>query len=160
MKVPVKVVFCQVVLCLFVSLSTVPLEGRESGLISPNVARRNGLDRVWATQIEVGRNRGQVAHVTIHVSTIHKRTIFEVLHDGEPIVVSENQLSPSGQPFGVEGAKKFAEDRVIELKSLGQGGKAPSIVRRDVPEITLYATTSLGILQAIDGETGKSKWIA
>ena len=76
-----------------VSLVTGGASARDNlGIIAPDVARRNGLDRVWATQVEVGRNRGQVASVTPHVSTTQKITVFEVVHEGTPLVISERQL--------------------------------------------------------------------
>ncbi|MBM4003218.1 MAG: PQQ-like beta-propeller repeat protein [Planctomycetes bacterium] len=136
-------------------------EAQSSGILSPNLARRYGLDRVWATQVEVGRDRGGVVHITPHVSSIRKRTIFDVVHAAGTLSISEQQLSPQGLPFGIDGARKYAEDRVKELAAKQPANAdPPRIESRDVPEITLYAATSLGAVHAIDAETGKTKWVA
>jgi len=141
-------------------LSTLSAFGQVRGILPPNVARQNGLDRVWATQIDVDRTRGRVADVTVQVSSTRKQTIYEITSEGRTSIVSELQLDPNGRPLGVDGAKKYAEDRVKEMKSKSKDPSAEfSIRRRDVPEITLYATTNLGAIHAIDGETGKTKWV-
>jgi len=133
---------------------------QNSGILPPNLARRHGLDRVWATQVEVGRDRGGVVHVTPQVSSTRKQTVFDVVHAAGVLSISEQQLSPQGRPFGIDGARKYAEDRVKEFATKQPlNTDPPRIEMREVPEITLYAATSLGAVHAIDAETGKTKWV-
>lgn len=127
-----------------------------SGLISPTEARRVGLERAWFTQVELDRSRGRVTYATQYVSTTRALNLFEVVYDGRKERFSEKQLDTFGQEVGVEGAQKLADERVQALKDKGLD---PELITRRVPEITLYVATDQGVVHAIDGETGRTRWV-
>jgi len=133
----------------------------ESGLLSPNVIRRQGLDRMWHTQIEVDRGRGQVVNVTPYVNHTRTTTLFEVTFDRRRFLISENDKDAFGERLGVNGAKLKAEEQLVELKKLYPDVTSqPTYEMILSPEITLYASTNRGVVHAIDGETGKTRWVA
>lgn len=127
----------------------------QSGLISTSDASRAGLKRAWYTHIQVDRAKGTLAYITQFISPTKATTIFEINHDGGQIVISEKHLDPFGLPWGKEGAKKQAEEKIAELKNLGQN---PKLTVQTVPEITLYIATDRGVVHALDGETGRTRW--
>lgn len=130
-------------------------EIRQSGLIAPAEASRAGLKRAWYTHIQVDRAKGQLAYITQFISPTKSTTLFEITHDGGQIVISEKHLDPFGNPWGVEGAKQKAEEKVAELKNLGQN---PKLTEHTVPDVTLYIATDRGVVHALDGETGRTRW--
>lgn len=132
----------------------------ESGLLAPNVIRRHGLDRMWHTQIEVDRGQGQVLFVVPHLNATRSTTLFEVTFQNRRVLISEYDRDAFGERLGVEGAKARAEEQVAEFKTLYPNVKAAATYEMIVsPEVTLYASTNRGVLHAIDGETGRTRWV-
>lgn len=132
-----------------------------SGLLPPSLARRNGLERIWHTQIEVDRGRGRVVHVTPYVNRSRVLALYEVTFDRQRYRITENDLNPFGERIGPEGAKLAAEAKAAELQKLYPGVKTPPTIEPILaPEITLYASTNRSVVHAIDGETGKTRWVA
>jgi outer membrane protein assembly factor BamB len=129
----------------------------ESGLISSVAANRSGLERAWFTQVELDSSHSKVSYVTLYVSSSVSKTIHEVSHDRGKELFSDRELDNFGEPLGVEGAKKLADEKVRELTALGFN---PKLETRLMPEITLYVVTDHGLVQAIDGETGRTRWSA
>ena len=138
----------------------VQAQGGRSAVFSPNVARQYGLEHVWSTQIQVDRSRGRVFSVNPYVSTTKAHTLFEVTYEFGKVTFSETQLDQFRQPLGIEGAKEKAETRAEEIKKLFPESKIePTVSKRVIPEILLYAVTELGTIHALDGETGRTKWV-
>lgn len=136
------------------------------GVISSDATRRLGLERVWFTHVELGAALGRVAGTWQHVSVTKVHTVFEVIYDNRSHLFSELDRDAFGVKLGVERAKQLAEAKLTALSD--QIAKAekkrpvppPVLEIRVVPEITIYVSSERGTLQAIDGETGKTKWVS
>lgn len=85
-------------------------------LISPMQARRYGLDRIWFTQVELDAARGRIKDIQYFVSSAQSYTIHEVQYRERKRVFTERDVDEFGQPVGVEGAKKLAEEYLDDLK--------------------------------------------
>ncbi len=131
---------------------------RVTGLISPPDARRYGLNVRWVTTVQVNPSVARVAGMKMHVDSKRAHTYFEVIADGARTVFSERRLDAYGEPLGVEGAKKAAEEYGELLKS--RGAKEVEVQQRVVAHMVLYVLTDAALLQAIDAETGKTLWRA
>ena len=99
--------------------------------------------------------QGRVTHLTQHVSSSEFVTIFEVVFPGGKFAYRETDLDRNGKPVGKDQAKKLASVKLKDLQSLKVDAKAEVQL---VPKITLYAVTDAGLIQAIDGETGRTRW--
>jgi outer membrane protein assembly factor BamB len=115
--------------------------------------------------VELGAALGRVSGTWQHVSATNVHTVFEVIYDNRSYLFSELDRDAFGVRLGVERAKQLAEEKLASLTA--QVAKAekrravpePILETRVVPEITIYVTSERGSLQAIDGETGKTKWV-
>jgi len=143
---------------LLLCLTCLPAAGQApvsaSGLIAPNLARQHGLKRAWYAQVALDRARSRVEYVTLHVSMSHTYQAHQVVHPGGTMTFTERDVDRYGRVVGPERARQAA---VAARTELGQGGAA-TLNSFDVPEVTLYAQTTSGMLHAIDGETGKTRW--
>ena len=128
---------------------------RRSGLIPIEATQRYGLKRAWRAQLEVDRSRGRLGGISLHVSSTKAHTVFELRYEGGKLEFSERQLDPFGKPVGVDGARKLATEKINELKAAKIESKLITYV---VPEISLFAVTDRAIVQALDGETGRTRW--
>jgi outer membrane protein assembly factor BamB len=128
-----------------------------TGLVSEIQAKRNGLERVWFSQIQLDPGRSRVAGLMLHVSSSHAMTTYEINHKGGRVRFASNQFDHLGREIGDEGAKDLAERNMLLLKA---AGLEPKLERRVRPEITLYGSSDRGMIHAIDGETGRTKWEA
>jgi outer membrane protein assembly factor BamB len=133
------------------------------GLIGPDTLAPLGLEMAWSTTITVDRGSDRVVDVTQHVSLNLSQTIYEFTFDRQLYSISERDRDAFGKVLGPAGAKKAAEMKWAQIKAeyVFQGlpePPAPQIIQRFVPEITLFATTQRGMLHAIDGNTGKTRW--
>jgi len=127
-----------------------------NGIVSPTAASRLGLKRAWFTQIELDRSRARVSHVRQHVSKNRFATKFVVTWpDGEE-VYTETSVDQFGDPLGLEGAEKAAKARVTELKDQDIQADLETVM---VPEVTIYVSTDRATLHALDGATGRTKWV-
>lgn len=133
------------------------------GLIGPDTLAPLGLEMAWSTTIDVDRGSDRVVDVTQHVSLNLSQTIYEFPFDRQIYSISERDRDAFGKVLGPAGAKKAADMKWAQIKAerVFQGlpePSAPQIIQRVVPEITLFATTQRGMLHAIDGNTGKTRW--
>ena len=124
-------------------------------LLPPDQMRQLGLERMWFTQIDVDAGYGRVRHLTQHVSSTKSVTFHQIRYDGGRFVATERELDLLGKPIGPEQAKKRAEVKLGDLTNLKLNPKLETIT---VPQITLYAVTDSGVIQAIDAETGRILW--
>ena len=141
------------VLAMATSLATAQVASL--ALVSQATANRYGLERAWFTQIELDRARGRVAHITQHVSSTQGCTAFVVQYDGGKAVFTEHDRGPTGEAIGKEAARKMAAQKLEELK---QANRNPQLTTQLIPEITLYVMTDQAVVQAIDAETGRTRW--
>lgn len=139
--------------------STASAQSMGSGLMPSNVARRYGLESAWQTQVEVGRSRGRVRYVTPYVSTSRMQTIVEVFQGPSRWLFTEHDRDAFMQPLGPDGVQKKAAEFVAKLKKHQPQVGEPRMELRVVPEVTLYVTTDQAVVHAIDGETGKTRWV-
>ena len=154
------------------------------GLLSAEGAQRAGLSRMWFTHLEMDSSRGKMHGLTQHVSSTKAHTEFEVTFRSRSYIFSERDLDAFGNPVGVNGAKENAEKKIASLTLLANPVTAPPPAAKPaaepdaagteakpaapaelpklsvhvIPEITIYATSERGLVHAIDGETGKTKW--
>jgi outer membrane protein assembly factor BamB len=130
----------------------------QSGLVDRDLAERFGLQRAWFTQAHVNPARDQIGGMYLHVSSTRAQNIAEVItSSGQRTVFSDRNLDIYGEPLGIEGAMKQAEEkrRLLELQ-----GVEARVEQRVVPDTTLYVSTNSGIIHAIDAETGATRWVA
>jgi outer membrane protein assembly factor BamB len=162
-------------LLLGLSLGVTPAQAqvRSSVLVSPTAARQLGLERMWFTQLSTG-GRGRVVGLNQHVSATQAHTVFQITFDGKRYVFSQLDRDAFGKELGVEGAQAEANSKLAEIQAdLEAAAKItaeksepapaavlPAIETYVVPRITLYGTSQRGTLDAIDGETGKTRWSA
>jgi outer membrane protein assembly factor BamB len=125
------------------------------GLISSAEARRYGLEPMWFTRAQLDAARGQLTFLQYFVSSKNMHTVFELKSSEGTQVFSERDLNAFGEALGKEGAEQKAKQVTEELKAREIEAK---VERHDVPEITLYVTTDRGMVQAIDAETGRTRW--
>lgn len=137
------------------SVMAQPIDG---GLIPVSVAQQYGLERAWYTQARLSPARVELVYLKLHVSTTRSQTIFRVTDQyGMTTNYSERHLDVFGQALGVEGAQKAANEKVRLLKL---NGVDATVEQNVVPDITLYFSSSTGIVQAADAETGLIRWTA
>jgi len=124
-----------------------------------------GLERAWFTQLGLDKGRGRLAGIFMHVSAIQSHTVFQISSDGKRFVFSQRDRDAFGKEIGVEGAKQAAESKAAEIKkALQDAGKAdaeaPPVESFVVPKVTIYASSERGGVHAVDGETGRTLWMA
>ncbi len=125
-------------------------------MISPAAANRLGLKRAWFTQIDLDRSQARVIGLRQHVSEKRFLTVFEVVTPEGKEHFDERMVDRFGDPLGLDGAEKAAKDRVADLKKENVNAELKTII---VPEITIYVQTDRATLHALDGATGKTKWV-
>lgn len=125
------------------------------GLIDRVLANQVGLDRAWFTHVRVDPARGAVAHAMVHVSSTEAFAVYEVHYELGVVAFTEKDLDRFGDPLGKDGAKKRADQKVDDLKQLGHEPQLKSFM---VPEVTVYLMTNRGVIHAVDGETGRTRW--
>ncbi|MFT5523962.1 MAG: outer membrane protein assembly factor BamB [Pirellulaceae bacterium] len=152
--------FCLAAALVLLNTSLLNGQGYRTGLVSNSKANRIGLERKWVAQIEVNHARGEVAHSTLHISSTRLETIFEITFEKKTYLISERHLDAYGKPYGIEGAELAAKEKVDYLKRRGNpDSEPPHIETRVVPEATLYFSTSVGTVHAVNAETGQTKWV-
>src|SRR4029078_11112228 len=143
-----------VLMGLLLLASPAPAEDGER-LISQEMARRFGLQRMWFTQIAVDSSRGKIKHVSQHISNAKFRYVYELSYDYQTVQVSSTDFDAFGAPLGPEGAKTRAEKLQANLE---HEGKTVALKEVMIPQITLVFTTDRGGVDVIDAETGKRFW--
>lgn len=127
-----------------------------SGLIPQQAAQRYSMERAWFTQLSIDPARGRVQKMRVHVSGQRQQTVVLVVAEtGTKYRFTDRQLDMYGAPVGVAGAKKLA---LLKQQSLETLGIKATVQEQVVPDTTLLITTDVGIVQALDAETGKSLW--
>ncbi len=131
------------------------IEGTALDLIPRSHAERVGLTVQWTSHVQVNPSMGKVACLRQHVNSSKLKTVFEVSFGKRKQQFSETHLNPFGEIYGVEGARKAAQDRVDQLQQRGIEAEIKEVV---LPEISLYALTDMGVIHAFDAETGETRW--
>ena len=136
--------------------------------VNPMDYQRLGLQTAWSTQVEIDSQRTEVAAVTLQIVGLNSyeqlqetaQQVFEVRFENGSLGarvtrIAENDLDARGRVIGRAEAKRLADKLMIQLEA--EGGK-PSLVVKSVPSMVIYAQSSSGLLQAIDAETGSTRW--
>lgn len=126
-------------------------------LISPDTARRIGLHVQWFTHVQVNPYRGEIAYMVHHVNDAKTTQVVEIHVGGQIESIAETDVDVFGKVMGIEGARQAANNRAEVLRA---EGLQPEIKEVVLPEVTLYALTDQALVQALDGETGKTKWVS
>ena len=127
-------------------------------VLSPSDASLLGLEQAWGINLQVGAGPDLI-DVTLHVD--HKRSVKYIdIMEGETLLWRRSVDSldtQTGLAMGEELVRKQAERELLFLKARGKTG---TIKETEVPRIWIYALGSRGTVQAIDAETGETKWVA
>lgn len=127
-----------------------------SGALVPSTAARHfGLNLAWFTQAEVDAARGRLVHVQQFISGEDSYTVHDVTYGNRKRTFNERDLDRFGDVLGAEGALKAANRFIEDLKAEGVEGKLET---KQIPDVTLYLVTNRAVVQAIDGETGRTRW--
>jgi len=142
--------------CLVFGTVVAPVAAQSSSsLISPTEANRFGLERVWFTRVQFDRARGRIEHIRQHVSSKYGYAVHEVISKRGRKVITDRDLDRFGTPLGKEGAERQAN---VLVQQLTRSGIEAEIKTQVLPEITIYVVSDSGAVQAIDGETGRTRW--
>ncbi|MEO8497723.1 MAG: PQQ-binding-like beta-propeller repeat protein, partial [Planctomycetota bacterium] len=142
--------------CVVIGTAAAPVAAQSpSSLISPAEANRFGLERMWFTRVQFDSARGRIEHIRQHVSSKHGYTVHEVISARGRTVFTDRDLDRFGVPLGKDGADKQAKKLVQQLT---RSGIEAEIKTQVLPEITIYVVSDSGAVQAIDGETGRTRW--
>ena len=141
---------------LLSTLSLNPTQGnlRSRGLIDASAIARVGLSKSWTSFVPV---RGQILYLTLHISDADRFAAYEVSSRDRVHRFTARNTDRFGIVLGPVGARMAAEDVVETEKALGYD---PSLSERSLSQIVLYVQTDRGVLQALDGETGRVIWSA
>ncbi len=129
-------------------------------MISSAQVNRAGLTVEWFTQLDV-RPGGKIVDTALVVNPDNSTTFFALEYGTQREVISQRDFDAFGKVMGIEGAQARAEVRKEilddELAALGRKYEV-KINRYTLPESTIYALTDTGLVNAIDGDTGRLKW--
>ncbi len=132
----------------------------QEGLITPDQATRSGLVVQWFSQLGA-TDAESIADLALVVDEDSATTFFKISGGRLGETISEFDLGPFGKPFGVEGAKEFAELRREIMQAMLKRDLVEEEVKIEqytIPETTLYTISKTGMLNAVDAETGKLRW--
>ena len=152
--------FCLTVAMLLTSLSITPTEAND-GVANDAMVNRAGLTVDWFTHSGAGA-RGKLVDWQLNVNEDKVTTFFTITAGSFRETFSENKISSFGKPLGLDGAVEYASIRKeileAELKNDGVKDVEVKISQYTLPESTIYFVTSLGVVTAVDADTGEKKW--
>jgi outer membrane protein assembly factor BamB len=147
----------------FLGMAATSLAARPvAGVVSQQIAQRYGLERAWATQVELDQARGRIAHVslqaglllvqtdqaTVHVLDAETRRTLWVGHVGLPGAVSSAPAANDKYVVSTNGGMLFLFDRATgkvlwsrKMVSVPSAGPAIGNNRIYVPLVTGMMTT-------------------
>lgn len=117
--------------------------------------KRMELTSVWSRVIQMDRNVDRVKHMQVHVQQDAQYPVYHVVSDRGREGFSSREIDHLGLTLGDVQSKRRADQRVRDLVAMGYKAESRPEVFADV---RLYVQTESGLLQAIDGESGRSLW--
>lgn len=130
-------------------------------LVPESQAFRAGLKVQWTTQLPIG-GPFQMVDWFLQIDENSSTTYFVLEAGTIREVVSNRQLNPQGQPFGLQGAQEEIEFRKEilgeRMKKRGIDDIEIKISSYTLPKSVLYALSSDGVVTAIDADTGDIIW--
>ena len=147
---------------IFALLASVPSIGRSNdGVASNSVVHKAGLTVDWFTQSGIGAG-GKIVDWTLNVNENKSTTYFALQAGNFREVISQNSLNAFGKPYGLDGAVAYIEVRKeiieAEFKNDSKSDVKVDVDQYSLPETTIFTITDDGIIAAIDGDNGKTKW--
>ena len=143
------------------ALVTAPAAAQE-GFLSDATASQAGLTVAWSTQVKIS-SKAELVDWQLIVDENQSTTYFVISHGKRKEVIAENDISPFGVKYGIEGAKLAAEDRkeIIEkeLANVGKEDVEVTITDYTLPKSTLFALGESGQVVSLDADTGATRWI-
>ncbi|MEO1523979.1 MAG: PQQ-binding-like beta-propeller repeat protein [Planctomycetota bacterium] len=138
-------------------------ETRADELMSPNAARRMGLEEAWQRQIRVPAGAASIVHQELIVHGDRAKEFVEIqgtAAEGKaaPVLfrLDINTPGATGAPIGKAEAERLARR---ELRRLKRFGGDPKITFRTVPRVNLYTAANNGTVECRDAETGAPLWM-
>ncbi|MEM7454899.1 MAG: PQQ-binding-like beta-propeller repeat protein [Planctomycetota bacterium] len=146
----------------------------QNGVVSTSNVGHLGLKVDWMSQLDVGP-RGTISGVGLHINENLARRYYEISYGTNREEISENDINAFGEEYGLDGALEQALVRksVIEAELKARGMEdvevtisnpveaedgSVSYVPSSLPKSTMYATTSRGLVAAIDADSGRTLW--
>ncbi|HEY6565100.1 MAG TPA: PQQ-binding-like beta-propeller repeat protein, partial [Pirellulaceae bacterium] len=118
-------------------------------------AKPSGWEVAWTLQTAADGTYARIAAVTPYLSSRLVKVVHEVVTADARAVFTPDDVGPLGVPLGPEGAARMAD---IEMRTQVELHQKPRMEIRRVPRMTLYVQLDVGVLQAVDGETGRVLW--
>jgi len=143
--------------------------------IVPRSISSGGLTVDWVSQIDVGgpdtivdfdfniSYEGKPIEIDGQMVPSNKTTTYFVIeYETNMERISEHDLDAFGKPLGIAGAETQANVRKeiieAELKAMEKAETQVHVRKVVLPDTTIYALASNGLVTAIDAETGRTKW--
>jgi outer membrane protein assembly factor BamB len=154
--------FCLTAAVFFCLTATADAARRVSSVVSQEAAQRYGLERAWATQVELDPARGRVAHITlqaglllvqtdqatVHVLDAETRKTVWIGHVGEPGAVTVPPAANDKYVVSANGSILFLFDRatgkVLWTRKMGSVPSAGPAISND----RIYVPMVSGMLSA------------
>ena len=134
----------------------------QQGFVSDATASRAGLKVAWSTQAEISP-KSELVDWELIVDEDNATTYFVIEYGKRKEVIAENDISPFGKPYGIEGAKKAAQYRKEDIQfALNNDGKKDveiKISSYTLPRSTLFVLGARGQVISLDADTGATRWI-
>ena len=118
---------------------------------------RLGLQRNWSTMVDSNPSLSGIAGIAISVNQDDAQAIttHELEYEGGFKRFSPFDMGQGGEPIGVEEALRLAEVEKIRKEALG---RKPILTTKKIKPVELFVSTTTGVLQSINAETGKTNW--
>ena len=131
------------------------------GIASNAVIHKAGLTVDWFTNVGDGVD-GSIVDWVLNVNEDKATTYFVIEAGNYREVISQHDLGPDGEPYGLDRAVERIEVRkevlMAEFKNEGIIDVEIKIDQFSLPESTIYSLTREGQVSAIDADSGKLKW--
>jgi outer membrane protein assembly factor BamB len=124
-------------------------------LVPFQLLNAQGFEREWDTHAQVASNYSKLEAGTLHVDSKKSLTQYVISYGNQREVIQETDIGPDGKEYGVLGASDAANLRV---EILAAEGIEAQVTQNIVPTITMYVLSDQFVLQAIDAETGATRW--
>ena len=127
----------------------------DNRLVPFQLLNAQGFERDWDTHAQVASNYSKLDSGVVHVDSKKSLTQYVISYGNQREVIQETDIGPNGEAYGVLGAEEAANLRV---EILAAEGLEAQVTQNIVPTITMYVLSDQFVVQAIDAETGATRW--
>lgn len=127
----------------------------DNRLVPFQLLNAQGFERDWDTHAQVASNYSKLDSGVVHVDSKKSLTQYVISYGNRREVIQETDIGPNGEAYGVLGAEEAANLRV---EILAAEGLEAQVTQNIVPTITMYVLSDQFVVQAIDAETGATRW--